>query len=183
MPLRNVLTALAALALAALACLGLATPATAAYGPQTGSAAVSATTVDSGGTVTVRGGGFAPGATVTVTVSQGGDVYLTQRVTADENGQVSVTLTLTEVGSNTVTLRGRQADGTGSRVLGVKVGVEAANGLAADANAAGAALPHTGGISLSSLWAGIGLVAAGGLLVAVGRSRRRIQVAATARLR
>src|SRR3954447_23604402 len=112
MRLRTFLDALAALALTALACVGLAGPAAATYGPESDSAVVSATTVAPGGAVTVRGSDFLPGSVVTVTVRQGGEVYLTQKVRADSHGDVSVTLALTEVGANTITLTGRQADGT-----------------------------------------------------------------------
>jgi hypothetical protein len=179
MRLRTLLGTLAALALTALVCVGLAGPASATYGPESDSATVSATTVHAGGTVTVGGGDFFPGSMVTVTVRQGGDVYLTQKVRADANGNVSVTLALTESGTNTITLSGRQADGTGTRVMGTTVGVNAGN--AADAAAGAAALggndlPRTGGVDFTPLYAGFGLLFAGALLVGVARSRRRILV-------
>ncbi len=179
MRLRTLLGGLAAFALTALVCVGLAGPASATYGPESDSATVSATTVGVGGTVTVSGGDFFPGSTATVTVRQGGDVYLTQKVTADKDGNVSVTLALTESGSNTITLTGRQADGTGARVLRVKVGVNGGNAADAAASAAAAGgtnLPHTGGVDLTPLYVGVGLLFAGGLLVGAARSRRRVLI-------
>jgi hypothetical protein len=179
MRLRTLLGTLAALALTALVCVGLAGPASATYGPESDSATVSATSVDAGGTVTVGGGDFLPGSMVTVTVRQGGEVYLTQKVRADADGNVTVTLALNQSGMNMITLTGRQADGTGTRVLGINVSVNADNAADAAAGAAAAGgtnLPHTGGVDLTPLYAGFGLLFSGAMLVGVARSRRRILV-------
>lgn len=167
MQLRSFLGTAAALAVTAVVGLGLASPALATgYGAQSGSATVSATSVANGGTVTVGGDGFCPGSQVTVTVSQGGTVYITQTVRANNSGNVSLPLTLTQSGSNSITLTGQQSDCTGTRVLGIKVSVGAVG--------AGSALPHTGGVDFTPLWAGLGLLAAGAMLVTVAHSRRRI---------
>ena len=171
MQLRTFLGTVAALAVTAVVGLGLASPALATYGPESGSATVSANSVGNGGTVTVGGNGFCPGSRVTVTVSQGGQVYITQNVRASNSGRVSLSVTLTQSGSNSVTLTGQQSDCTGTRVLGVKVTVGAVG-----AGGAGSALPGTGGVNLTPLWAGLGLLAAGALLVSVAHSRRRILV-------
>ena len=136
MQLRTFLGAVAALAMTALAVLGLATPALAAYGPQSGKATVSATSVGKGGSVTVSGDRFCPGSTVTVTVSKGGSVYLTQTVRANSRGRVSVRLRLSQTGTNTIKLTGRQSNCVGSRVLTAKVrvlGVKVGNGAVAGA--------------------------------------------------
>jgi hypothetical protein len=169
MQLRTFLGTVAALAVTAVVGLGLASPALASYGPESDSATVSATSVSNGGTVTVSGDGFCPGSRVTVTVSQGGQVYITQTVRASSSGKVSLPLTLTQSGSNSVTLTGQQSDCTGTRVLGIKVSVSAVG-----AGGSGSNLPHTGGVSLTPLWAGLGLLVAGAMLVSVAHSRRRI---------
>jgi LPXTG-motif cell wall-anchored protein len=168
MQLRSLLGTVAALAMTAVVGLGLASPALAVYGPESDNAVVSATNVSAGGSVTVGGDQFCPGSTVTVTVSQGGVVYITQRVRADDQGSVSLAVQPTKVGNNTVTLTGRQADCSGTRVLSVNVQVSAA--------AAGSNLPRTGGVNFTPLWAGLGLLVAGALLVTTARSRRRILV-------
>jgi hypothetical protein len=169
MQLRTFLGTVAALAVTAVVGLGLASPALASYGPESDSATVSATSVSNGGTVTVSGDGFCPGSRVTVTVSQGGTVYITQTVRASSSGKVSLPLTLTQSGSNSVTLTGQQSDCTGTRVLGIKVSVSAVG-----AGGAGSGLPRTGGVDFTPLWAGLGLLAAGAMLVSLAHSRRRI---------
>jgi hypothetical protein len=118
MQLRTFLGTVAALAVTAVVGLGLASPALATtYGPQSGSATVSATSVANGGTVTVGGDGFCPGSQVTVTVSQGGTVYITRTVRANNSGKVSLSLTLTQSGSNSITLTGQQSDCCPVRVI------------------------------------------------------------------
>lgn len=174
MQLRSLLGTVAALAMTAVAGLGLASPALAGYGPESGSATVSATSVRAGGSVTVSGTRFCPGTRVTATVSQNSRVYLTRTSRANNQGRVSFRLQLTKPGTNTIKLTGLQGDCTGTRVLGVKVGVRgnATGGSAVGANGAG--LPGTGGVDFTPLWAGLGLLAAGALLVSVAHSRRRI---------
>ena len=60
MQLRTLLGTVAALAVTAVVGLGLASPALATYGPESGSATVSANNVGNGGTVTVSGDGLLP---------------------------------------------------------------------------------------------------------------------------
>jgi len=178
MQLRTLLGAVAALAMTALAVLGLATPALAVYGPQSGSANVSATSVTNGGSVTASGDRFCPGSTVTVTVTQGGGTYITTTATASSAGTVSVRVKLTQTGNNTITLTGQQSNCSGSRVLTAKVhvlGVKFGNGAAAGAGQ-GSGLPGTGGVNFTPLWAGLGLLAAGALLVTGAQRRRRILI-------
>ena len=120
------------------------------------------TTVAPGGTVTVSGDGFEPGCSVQFSATQGGDSSAEGQVlTADEDGNVSTTVKLTESGTNVLTLSGC------GRVLTAQVTVTA--------GAAAGGLPGTGG-DLTSLWAGVGLLLAGSLMVAVSRSRRKITV-------
>jgi hypothetical protein len=187
MQLRSLLSTVAALGLTALAGLGLATPALAStsgtYAPESDSAAVSASTVAPGGAVTVRGDGFLPGSIVTLTVSQGGKVYLNDTARASGGGQsfaaaasgnVGFTVHPTEAGNNVIRLIGQQADGTGTRVLSVNINVRAT--ATATGATSGSGLPGTGGVNLTPLWAGLGLLGAGTLLVGVAHSRRRILI-------
>jgi LPXTG-motif cell wall-anchored protein len=129
-------------------------------------ATVSATTVTAGGTVTVSGGGFSADCPVVLTVRVGSRVYITRTLTPDSSGNVSADVKLTRTGRNVLELTGCQDDGA-TRVLSASVTVRAA--------AAGGSLPGTGA-DLTSLYAGIGLLAAGGLLVMVTRQRRKVLV-------
>jgi hypothetical protein len=175
MKLRTFLGTVAALAMTGVVGLGLASPALAAYGSETGSATVSATTVNRGGSVTVSGSRFCPGGRVTATVSQHSRVYITKTARANSQGRVSFRLKLTKSGVNTIKLTGRQSDCTGTRVLGVKVSVRG-GATGGNGNVAGnkSGLPGTGGVDFTPLYAGLGLLAAGAMLVGVAHSRRRI---------
>jgi LPXTG-motif cell wall-anchored protein len=97
-------------------------------------------------------------------------------VRADGLGRVSVTLQLTERGSNTIRLRGTGTDCQSPRVLGVKVNVRsaAASGAQGPRNADDA-LADTG-TDFTPLWAGLGLLVAGAGLVSAARTRRRVTV-------
>ena len=189
MQLRTLLGTVAALSMTALAGLGVASPALAgSYGPETDSAQVSASTVEPGDTVTVSGSDFLAGSIVSMTVSQGGDVYLSDNKRASGGGgaafgrsavspgTVSFTVTPTQAGTNTIQLIGKQADGTGTRVLSVKVSVGGAIASTGTATNSGSNLPGTGGVNFTPLWAGLGLLAAGTLLVSAAQSRRRILI-------
>src|SRR5471030_1495086 len=189
MRLRTLLGTVAALSMTALAALGVASPALAdTYGPQTDSAQVSASTVNPGDSVTVNGDGFLAGSIVGMTASQGGNVYLSDAKrcsggggaafsrAASNPGTASFAVKLTRAGTNTIQLVGKQADGTGTRVLTVKVNVRGGVAGSGSTSNSGAALPHTGGVNFTPLWAGLGLLAAGTLLVSAAQSRRRILV-------
>ncbi|MGH8895240.1 MAG: hypothetical protein ACRDWY_18335 [Actinomycetes bacterium] len=152
------------MSLALAAAMALGSPATAAdYPTESGDATVSATVISQGGTVTISGEGFAAGCDVRLFVTQGGEVSAPgQNLTADADGSVSTSVKLTERGSNVLTLEGC------GQALTARVNVRAAA-------AGNAGLPGTGG-DLTSLWAGMGLLLAGSLLVGVTRSRRKITV-------
>lgn len=131
-----------------------------------GDATVSATTVTVGGTVTVSGGGFSSDCPVVLTVRVGNKIYITRTLTPNGSGNVSARVKLTRTGRNVIELTGCEANGA-TRVLSARVTVRGAG--------AGSGLPNTGG-DLTSLYAGIGLLAAGGLLVMVTRQRRKVLV-------
>jgi hypothetical protein len=193
MQLRSFIGTTAALTMTAVVGLGMASPALAAdpYGPKSGSCHVSATNVKRGGTITVTGNGFKPRSIVTLTVSQGHRIYITKNARAAGGagvafgqaasatpGSVRFRVKLTRSGTNTIKLIGTQFDGTGTLVLtsprvfvrGGSTGANAATGDPASG------LPGTGGVNFTPLWAGLGLLAAGALLVSVAHSRRRILV-------
>jgi LPXTG-motif cell wall-anchored protein len=136
-----------------------------------GDATVSATTVRVGGSVTVSGGGFSADCPVVLTVRVGNTIYLTRTLTPNGSGSVSASVRLTRTGSNVLELTGCDADGA-TRVLSARVTVRGAGAAAANA---GSGLPDTGA-DLTSLYAGFGLLAAGGLLVMVTRQRRKVLV-------
>jgi hypothetical protein len=202
MQLRTVLGAVAALTMTAFAGLGVASPALAdTYGPQSGASQVSATSVHKGGKVTVTGSGFRSHSIVTLTASQGGRVYISQTARASGGagvafgqslaaspGSVRFTVKLTRSGTNTIKMIGTQFDGTGILLLtaprvhvsGAVSGINAGNANTGSANTgstnSASGLPGTGGVNFTPLWAGLGLLAAGALLVTGARSRRRILV-------
>lgn len=165
MTLRRLLAGTAAI-IATLFVLAGPAQAQGTYPVVRGDATVSATTVTVGGTVTVSGGGFSSDCPVILTVRVGNKVYITQTLTPDGSGNVSADVKLTRTGRNVIELTGCQANGA-TRVLSARVTVRGAG--------AGSGLPSTGG-DLTSLYAGIGLLAAGGLLVMVTRQRRKVLV-------
>ena len=162
MTLRRLLAGMAAIIATLFAFAGPA-QAGAVYPVVRGDATVSATTVTVGGSVTVSGEGFADNCPVVLTVRVGNKVYITQTLTPD-GGNVIATVKLTRTGRNVIELTGCQANGA-TRVLSARVTVRGAG--------AGSGLPNTGA-DLTSLYAGFGLLAAGGLLVMVTRQRRKV---------
>jgi LPXTG-motif cell wall-anchored protein len=167
--------------LAAAAFLALVAPATASAQPYpagTPNLTASPGTVTVGGTVTVTGSGFAPGDTVTLTVTytptalgpRGAGAMVPvayeiplrlaqQVVTPDANGDFTTTETLTQVGTATIT-------------------ATSVSGLTASTSVlvlAGAALPTTGASTNYLLVALVGsaVIAAGVLFLVLARSRRR----------
>jgi hypothetical protein len=104
--------------------VGLVGPAAAdPYGPATGSASVSRTEVKQGQVVNVRGDGFCPGSTATVTVTADGDRYIRKEIIANRKGIASTRLSLTRLGQNVIELEGCRQGG-GRQVLSATVRVK-----------------------------------------------------------
>lgn len=135
------------------------------YGPPPPDITVTKTVIQQGAGVTVDGQGFCPDTAVRVTVSHLDLVYITKIVMANATGVLRVTVVPTKVGTNVIRLVGRQADCTGLQRLAVSVKTVTKPGL-----------PGTGGAGLTPLWAGLGLLAAGALVVRVAFKRRRVLV-------
>ena len=124
MPLRRLL---GVILLVAAGSMGLVGPAAAApYGPHTGDATVSKTRVVQDHFVQLSGDGFCANAKVRVTVSQGGDTYITKTIHADSSGVASIGVRLTEIGLNHLKLTGCYAvpgANNGTQVLSAEVRV------------------------------------------------------------
>jgi hypothetical protein len=121
MPARRLLSLLVMFLAASFAFVG---PAAASdpYGPHSGAAQVNKTVVVQGGNVTFTGDGFCPNASVTVSVSADGYPVVTRHVSADADGDVSIRLTLSKLGTNTLRFSGcRAAGGTQTLVARVRV--------------------------------------------------------------
>ena len=140
---------------------------TATYPPQVGGLTVSATTLVAGGTLTLSGGGFAPGCSATVAVVVSGiGVVRSLTAVADDSGLLSASLTLSTIGTNTITASCAAPNGA-PRVLSTTVLVTAPP-------TSGGGLPNTGSNVLSPLVLGGILVLGGaGAILAARRRRRR----------
>ena len=92
------------------------------YGPHNGDATVSRTRVVQGDSVRISGDGFCSNASVVLTVSQGGDTYITETIQANRHGVASTSVTLTELGPNHLQLAGCRSRG-GTQVLSAQVQV------------------------------------------------------------
>jgi LPXTG-motif cell wall-anchored protein len=144
---------------ALLALVGLGTAASAQpYPPSEGQGTVSRSRVEPGGTVEFCGDGFAPGAEIII--SDNGEQVGT--VTANDDGEFCVTLTLEEVGTHVLTGTGVGAEGEARTVTATVV-------------VAAAGLPATGSNTiLPAIGVGLGLVTLGTFLIyAVRRQRAR----------
>lgn len=103
--------------------IGVVGPAVAApYGPHTGAATVSHTRIVQDHSVQVSGDGFCARASVHVTVSQGGDTYISKTIHAHASGVAATSVTLTELGVNHLKLTGCWTGG-GNQVLSAEVNV------------------------------------------------------------
>jgi len=172
-----------------LAALAASAPASAAptYPPGgPGDLQVSATRVVPGAPVTISGAGFAAGGKITVTTTRSAQALgaggrgvgfaaalpaqlataVWGTVTANSSGVATASVKLTEPGTWTVTFRGPNADG-GTRVLNTRVVVT---------GSAGQSQLSKTGANLTFLWAGLGLLVAGGALVSLARLRRRVRI-------
>jgi hypothetical protein len=149
---------------AALLFVGIAGSSSAAYPVQTGPLAVTSGNLAPGETATLAGGGFAPGAPVTVSVYS--TPVLLATTTADATGAIRVTVTLPAdlaAGQHHVEAVG-PAPGGGTNTLTVAFTVTGSSG---------GALSNTGFPGILALSAAGILLIAGGLLVFAGRRRRR----------
>lgn len=196
---------LAAAAVAALTTLGFATSAAAQYPvPSPAPGGVSEGTIEVGEAVLFTGAGFAPGSTVTITVA-GGDASIepaaftssdavfefaavqSDTVTADSDGSFAAEVELLDTGVYTLTATGVAPDGSphsveaSVRVVADEVsrGGDRDDTRDDDGAAAGDELPRTGSSGISvQVWAGVGLLALGGALVALTVVRRRQDISA-----
>ena len=137
-------------------------PSSTTYAPSSGTATVTDSTVTPGQTVTVSGGGFASGSTVTISLNPGGTALGSDTAGADCSFSAAVTIpTSVLAGSYTIQASGTDPSGN-ARVLSAAVTVGAAGGL-----------PTTGSNNTEPLTvAGIGLILIGAAAVVVVRRRR-----------
>jgi len=173
---------------AILAAFALVAPASAAptYPPGgPGPLKATATRVQPGGSVTLSGSGFAPGGKITISTSRSAQALggggrgalfaaaprawlaptgVVATVSANSSGVATAKVKLSEPGTWIVTFRGPNASG-GVRVLKTRIVVAGST----------SSLAKTG-VDLTFLWAGLGLLVAGGGLVALTRVRRRARV-------
>ncbi len=133
------------------------------YSQSEGTLDVDASSVAAGDTLTVSGDGFASGTEVEIVLTSDGDTILTT-VTADDDGEISVEVSIPESfsGDGVLFARGASSDG-GTRVLAVRVSGGALSQLAFT------------GSSSNTLWivaGAIGLVAFGVGTLRIATSRR-----------
>ncbi|MFD7729455.1 hypothetical protein ACFV6F_03580 [Kitasatospora phosalacinea] len=159
--------ALAAPAAAAAPAFDTLAPAVGSYPVTAGtlSAAGRTTGLVPGGSVTVSGGGYQPGATVVLTVEPGGATL--GKATADGSGNFTATFTVpagTSPGTYTVRATGPDARG-GTRVdsLTVEIGGKGGRHLADTGGAATASVGWSGGQAAGVAAAGLALVAGAAL--------------------
>ena len=91
-------------------------------------------------------------------------------VMADSKGTGQTTMSFAQVGHYVITARGTGSD---AKAYTLSASLKVLSPVASKPRTAG--LPHTGA-DLTTLWAGMGLLFAGGLLVSVSRARRRITI-------
>lgn len=169
---------LAALFALAFALFSLSTTTAHGYGAVQEPGTVSAGTVESGGSVSFSGDGFAAGAELEISVSfDDGSVDDLGTVDADDDGAFATEVTLDRSGVAVLSATGADADG-GVLTVTAEVRVLAASSGGADDGAGGGdsagGLPRTGADGLGAqVWMGVGLLALGGGLVALTVSRRR----------
>jgi hypothetical protein len=163
---------------AVLAGVAFASPALAADGaypvaPGNGPT-VSSTETTTGKTVTFTAGGFQPGSTVTVSVSDGRSFSLT----ADSAGNISLSLSFSKAGTYTVTASGVDADGA-ARTVTASIVVNAAGTTTVSSNegaptttASTPSSDDTGGLPFTGLE--LGAIAALGAATVIGGATVRV---------
>jgi len=165
------------IAAVALAVVFMAAPAAAQqYPPPVNSLTVSDPTPTPGQTIGIVGRTFAPGATVTVTMTSGPVGLGT--AAADAAGIASLQSTIpadTPVGPHTIAAVGQAPDGS-ELSLSVSINVVSTDDatITPAANGPGGSLPRTGDdASLPLARVGLGLAALGGVVLAVASKRRK----------
>ena len=154
------------------------------YPAEPPAAEISDGTVSDGGAVTFTGQGFLPGETVSISISYEGSAaaQAAMSVTADEDGTFSVQLTLSQVGTATLTAVGLMSGVTVTQnveVLAEEDGDSGDNGgKGGDDTSAGggSTLPTTGpsGRGLAfGVYGGVGAILIGAGILWFTRARRR----------
>jgi hypothetical protein len=158
--MRKMMFVLAAIGLVSM--FGLAEAGAVDYPATTGPLTVTPSTVNAGDTVTVKGGGFAPGATVQISIASTPTLIAT--VGADGSGSFSTTAVIPasiESGVHTVSATAASPSG-GSMTLTATVTVNGASQPA---------LAFTGSNSAALAGVAIAVIAVGALFVGVTRRR------------
>lgn len=173
--LGRALRAIAVAVASATVALALAGGAGAAYPITSGDLSVGSSTAVGGGAVTLSGGGFEPGSSLTVWLRS--DPVQLAAINADATGSFSTTVTIpadTVPGEHTLEVRGPAAEG-GTLVLSDTFTVAEREPEDTGGSSGGdddeSSLPSTGLPLLPLLFAGGGLVAAGLALAAANRRR------------
>ena len=129
--------------------------------------ATSSTTVTEGGTLTITGGGFAPGATVDITAASA--VTFLGTTTADATGTISATVSLAHLGPGRHTIMATGPDATGG-TLELSLVIE----IIAPTSVSKAVLAQTGTAAGElAAFGGASAVAGAALLLIVRRRRSR----------
>jgi hypothetical protein len=162
--MRKMLFVLPAIGLVSM--VGLAQAGAVDYPATTGPLTVSPSSVNPGGTITVNGGGFAPGATVQITIASTPTLLTT--TTAGGSGSFSTTATIPmsiEPGGHTVSATGASPT-SGTMTLSAALTV---NGPSQPA------LAFTGSNAAALGGVGVAVIAVGALFVGVTRRRSAIK--------
>jgi LPXTG-motif cell wall-anchored protein len=156
----------------ALAVLAMAAPAAAQqYPPAVNSLTINDTTPCPGQVVTIEGRTFAPGGTATVVLS---DPVTLGSATADANGVIALEATIpadTPLGAHTLTATGPAPNG---QMLALSLAIQVPAAGDCGASTAAGTLPRTGDdTSLPLAKVGLGLLAAGGIILSVAAKRHK----------
>jgi hypothetical protein len=162
--MRKMLFVLAAIGLGSM--VGLAQAGAVDYPATTGPLTVSPSSVNPGGTITVNGGGFAPGAAVQVSIASTPTLLTT--VSAGGSGSFSTTATVPasiEPGAHTVSATGASPN-SGTMTLSASLTVTGPSQPA---------LAFTGANTAALAGIGVAVIAVGALFVGVTRRRSPIK--------
>jgi LPXTG-motif cell wall-anchored protein len=157
----------------ALAVLAMAAPAAAQqYPPAVNGLTINDTTPCPGQVVTIEGRTFAPGGTATVVLTS--DPVTLGSATADANGVIALGATIpadTPLGAHTLTATGPAPNG---QMLALSLAIQVPAAGDCGARTAAGALPRTGDdTSLPLAKVGLGLLAAGGIILSMAAKRRK----------